>query len=98
MLFFISERVSGIEGNGYTNCTVIFILHSFLSFCVLTFLFLYRSRDVENGGVGALHVVGVQAVLTEYLIRFYELIFDEKVPSVPSGEQGEGMYVFEFDS
>lgn len=68
----------------------------FFSFilCTYSFVFLlHRSRDVENGGVGALHVVGVQAVLTEYLIRFYELIFDVKVPSVPSGEQGEGIYL-----
>ncbi|KAG8199000.1 hypothetical protein JTE90_001799 [Oedothorax gibbosus] len=51
---------------------------------------LLRSRDVENGGVGALHVVGVQAVLTEYLIRFADLIFDEKVPFL-SGSEQEGL-------
>ncbi|XP_015923117.1 uncharacterized protein [Parasteatoda tepidariorum] len=51
---------------------------------------LLRSRDVENGGVGALHVVGVQAVLTEYLIRFSDLIFDEKV-SLLSGSEQEGL-------
>ncbi|XP_035217110.1 GTPase-activating protein CdGAPr-like isoform X2 [Stegodyphus dumicola] len=49
---------------------------------------LLRSRDVENGGVGALHVVGVQAVLTEYLIRFADLIFDEKIPLLPSDQEG----------
>ncbi|XP_067143802.1 uncharacterized protein [Centruroides vittatus] len=40
---------------------------------------LLRSKDVEGGGVGALHVVGVQAVLTEYLIRYADLIFNEKL-------------------
>lgn len=58
----------------------------------LLIFFLFRSRDVENGGVGALHVVGVQAVLTEYLIRFHDLIFDEKVSLVPGSEQNEGIY------
>ncbi|GBO00768.1 GTPase-activating protein CdGAPr, partial [Araneus ventricosus] len=51
---------------------------------------LLRSRDVENGGVGALHVVGIQAVLTEYLIRFSDLIFDEKASFLSSSEQ-EGL-------
>ncbi|GFY50175.1 hypothetical protein TNIN_132391 [Trichonephila inaurata madagascariensis] len=51
---------------------------------------LLRSRDVENGGVGALHVVGVQAVLTEYLIRFSDLIFDDK-GSLLSGSEQEGL-------
>ncbi|GFR18631.1 GTPase-activating protein CdGAPr, partial [Trichonephila clavata] len=51
---------------------------------------LLRSRDVENGGVGALHVVGVQAVLTEYLIRFSDLIFDDKGSLLSSSEQ-EGL-------
>ncbi|GFU57820.1 hypothetical protein NPIL_202621 [Nephila pilipes] len=51
---------------------------------------LLRSRDVENGGVGALHVVGVQAVLTEYLIRFSDLIFDDK-GSLLSGSESEGL-------
>ncbi|GIX72526.1 hypothetical protein CEXT_626881 [Caerostris extrusa] len=45
---------------------------------------LLRSRDIENGGVGALHVVGVQAVLTEYLIRYTDIIFSEKMPVFPS--------------
>ncbi|XP_054717938.1 uncharacterized protein LOC129227411 [Uloborus diversus] len=54
---------------------------------------LLRSRDVENGGVGALHVVGVQAVLTEYLIRFSDLIFDEKEPMLTGNELGEGLMV-----
>ncbi|XP_042895156.1 uncharacterized protein [Parasteatoda tepidariorum] len=45
---------------------------------------LLRSRDIENGGVGALHVVGVQAVLTEYLIRYTDIIFSEKMPIFPS--------------
>ncbi|XP_054706969.1 LOW QUALITY PROTEIN: rho GTPase-activating protein 32-like [Uloborus diversus] len=45
---------------------------------------LLRSRDIENGGVGALHVVGVQAVLTEYLIRYTDIIFSEKMPIFPT--------------
>ncbi|XP_013781686.2 uncharacterized protein LOC106465982 isoform X3 [Limulus polyphemus] len=51
---------------------------------------LLRSKDVESGGgVGALHVVGVQAVLTEYLIRYVDLIFNDKLPILqsPSSEQ-----------
>ncbi|XP_067138233.1 uncharacterized protein [Centruroides vittatus] len=45
---------------------------------------LLRSRDVEGGGVGALHVVGVQAILTEYLIRYVDLIFSDRIPAFPS--------------
>lgn len=45
---------------------------------------LLRSRDVEGGGVGALHVVGVQAILTEYLIRYVDLIFSDRIPTFPS--------------
>ncbi|PRD36183.1 UNVERIFIED_CONTAM: CdGAPr [Trichonephila clavipes] len=51
---------------------------------------LLRSRDIENGGVGALHVVGVQAVLTEYLIRYTDIIFSEKMPVFPSPKINEG--------
>ncbi|GFS40150.1 hypothetical protein NPIL_350481 [Nephila pilipes] len=50
---------------------------------------LLRSRDIENGGVGALHVVGVQAVLTEYLIRYTDIIFSEKMPVFPSPKINE---------
>ncbi|XP_055924438.1 uncharacterized protein LOC129956526 isoform X3 [Argiope bruennichi] len=50
---------------------------------------LLRSRDIENGGVGALHVVGVQAVLTEYLIRYTDIIFSEKMPVFPSPKISE---------
>ncbi|XP_013786309.1 uncharacterized protein LOC106470310 [Limulus polyphemus] len=42
---------------------------------------LLRCKEMEaGGGVGALHVVGVQAILTEYLIRYVDLIFREKLP------------------
>ncbi|XP_076322325.1 uncharacterized protein LOC143231655 isoform X3 [Tachypleus tridentatus] len=42
---------------------------------------LLRCKEMETGsGVGALHVVGVQAILTEYLIRYVDLIFREKLP------------------
>ncbi|KAG8177293.1 hypothetical protein JTE90_023610 [Oedothorax gibbosus] len=50
---------------------------------------LLRSRDLENGAVGALHVVGVQAVLTEYLIRYTDIIFSEKMPVFPSPKINE---------
>ncbi|QQP41477.1 Uncharacterized protein FKW44_015869, partial [Caligus rogercresseyi] len=40
---------------------------------------LLRSKSLEVGGVAALQGVGVQAVVTEYLIRYCELIFSEKV-------------------
>ena len=36
---------------------------------------LLRSKSLEMGGVAALQGVGVQAVVTEYLIRYCELIF-----------------------
>ncbi|XP_013792691.1 uncharacterized protein LOC106476592 [Limulus polyphemus] len=43
---------------------------------------LLRSKEMEGGGGAcALHVVGVQAVLTEYLIRYVEIIFSGKRPS-----------------
>ncbi len=42
---------------------------------------LLRSKNLEVGGVAALQGVGVQAVVTEYLIRYCELIFSDKMPS-----------------
>ncbi|CAB4068924.1 ARHGAP32 [Lepeophtheirus salmonis] len=36
---------------------------------------LLRSKSLEVGGVAALQGVGIQAVVTEYLIRYCELIF-----------------------
>ncbi|KAG1706177.1 Rho GTPase-activating protein 32 [Nymphon striatum] len=44
---------------------------------------LLRSKELEGGSVAALHVVGVQAVLTEYLIRYADLIFNDKMPTFP---------------
>eukprot|EP00095_Tigriopus_kingsejongensis_P002221 maker-scaffold817_size93049-snap-gene-0.9 protein:Tk02221 transcript:maker-scaffold817_size93049-snap-gene-0.9-mRNA-1 annotation:"cdc42 gtpase-activating" len=41
---------------------------------------LLRSKSLEVGGVAALQGVGVQAVVTEYLIRYCELIFSDKMP------------------
>ncbi len=41
---------------------------------------LLRSKSLEMGGVAALQGVGVQAVVTEYLIRYCELIFSQKMP------------------
>ncbi len=42
---------------------------------------LLRAKSLEVGGVAALQGVGVQAVVTEYLIRYCELIFSDKMPS-----------------
>ena len=42
---------------------------------------LLRAKSLETGGVAALQGVGVQAVVTEYLIRYCELIFSDKMPS-----------------
>ena len=42
---------------------------------------LLRAKNLETGGVAALQGVGVQAVVTEYLIRYCELIFSDKMPS-----------------
>ena len=40
---------------------------------------LLRCKSLEVGGVAALQGVGVQAVVTEYLIKYCELIFSEKL-------------------
>lgn len=45
--------------------------------------FCGRSKDLEVGGVAALQVVGVQAVVTEFLIRYSDLIFNDKMPVFP---------------
>ena len=47
---------------------------------------LLRCKSLEVGGVAALQGVGVQAVVTEYLIKYCELIFSDKLPaySVPA--------------
>ena len=42
---------------------------------------LLRCKSLEVGGVAALQGVGVQAVVTEYLIKYCELIFSDKLPS-----------------
>ncbi|KAG0433734.1 hypothetical protein HPB47_019636 [Ixodes persulcatus] len=48
---------------------------------------LLRSKDLEAASVGALHVIGVQAVLTEYLICYVDLIFNDKMPAYPSSPE-----------
>ena len=47
---------------------------------------LLRCKSLEVGGVAALQGVGVQAVVIEYLIKYCELIFSDKLPaySVPA--------------
>ena len=42
---------------------------------------LLRCKSLEVGGVAALQGVGVQAVVTEYLIKYCELIFTDKLPA-----------------
>ncbi|XP_068244619.1 GTPase-activating protein CdGAPr isoform X3 [Palaemon carinicauda] len=42
---------------------------------------LLRSKDLDNGGVAALQDVGTQAVVTEYLVRYVDLIFNDKIPT-----------------
>lgn len=46
---------------------------------------LLRSKSLEGGGVAALQGVGVQAVVTECLIRYCELIFNDKMPNYNNG-------------
>ena len=46
---------------------------------------LLRSKSLEGGGVAALQGVGVQAVVTECLIRYCELIFNDKMPTYNNG-------------
>jgi len=39
---------------------------------------LLRCKDLESSaGVGALHFIGVQAILTEYLIRYIDVLFNK---------------------
>ncbi|RXG69535.1 GTPase-activating protein CdGAPr [Armadillidium vulgare] len=52
---------------------------------------LLRSKDLEKGGVAALQDVGTQAVVTEYLVRYVDLIFNDKIPIFsPSTNGTEG--------
>lgn len=46
---------------------------------------LLRSKSLEEGGVAALQGVGVQAVVTECLIRYCEMIFSDADKSLPQG-------------
>ena len=51
-------------------------------------LYLYcRSKELESGGgAAALQGVGIQAVVTEFLILYADLIFSDKMPSYSSPE------------
>ena len=42
---------------------------------------LIRCKELESGGVAALKGIGVQAVVTEYLVRHADLIFTDKLPT-----------------
>jgi hypothetical protein len=46
---------------------------------------LLRSKSLEEGGVAALQGVGVQAVVTECLIRYCEMIFSDSDKYLPQG-------------
>ncbi|XP_064470782.1 uncharacterized protein LOC135385411 isoform X2 [Ornithodoros turicata] len=50
---------------------------------------LLRSKDLEVASVGVLKVIGVQAVLTEYLICYVDLIFNDKMPAYPSSPESQ---------
>lgn len=51
---------------------------------------LLRCREFEVGGVAALQFVGVQAVVTEFLIRYVDLIFTDKFTTMalPPSQSG----------
>lgn len=51
---------------------------------------LLRCKTLEGGGVAALQGVGVQAVVTEFLICYADLIFCDRLPtlSIPA-QQGK---------
>lgn len=47
----------------------------------------FRSKELESGGgAAALQGVGIQAVVTECLIVYADLIFSDKMPSYNSPE------------
>nr|XP_045581735.1 GTPase-activating protein CdGAPr-like isoform X3 [Procambarus clarkii] len=53
---------------------------------------LLRSKDLDMGGVAALQAakkdVGTQAVVTEYLVRYVDLIFNDKIPTFSHSTNG----------
>ncbi|KAK8749934.1 hypothetical protein OTU49_015137 [Cherax quadricarinatus] len=49
---------------------------------------LLRSKDLDMGGVAALQDVGTQAVVTEYLVRYVDLIFNDKIPTFSHSTNG----------
>ncbi|KAK4307040.1 hypothetical protein Pmani_021170 [Petrolisthes manimaculis] len=49
---------------------------------------LLRSKDLDMGGVAALQDVGTQAVVTEYLVRYVDLIFNDKIPTFAHSTNG----------
>ncbi|CAB3375007.1 Hypothetical predicted protein [Cloeon dipterum] len=48
---------------------------------------LLRCKELEVGGVAALQGVGVQAVVTEFLVCCADLIFCDKLPAAPNTPQ-----------
>ncbi|KAK6964161.1 serine-rich adhesin for platelets, partial [Biomphalaria glabrata] len=52
---------------------------------------LLRSKELEaGGGAAALQGVGIQAVVTECLICYCDIIFSDKMPNYSSTENGKG--------
>ncbi|XP_064651535.1 uncharacterized protein LOC135502535 isoform X4 [Lineus longissimus] len=52
---------------------------------------LLRSKELESGGgAAALQGVGLQAVVTEFLIRYADLIFSDKMPAFSVGDKPVG--------
>ena len=48
----------------------------------VNFIHCFRSKDLESScDAAALQGVGLQAVVTEYLITYADLIFSDKLPS-----------------
>lgn len=45
---------------------------------------LLRCKELEVGGVAALQGVGVQAVVTEFLVCCADLIFCDRLPAAPN--------------
>lgn len=51
---------------------------------------LLRCKELEVGGVAALQGVGVQAVVTEFLVCYADLIFCDTLPQIGNLPQPQG--------
>lgn len=62
------------------------------------FAICFRSKELElGGGVAALQGVSIQAVVTEFLICYADLIFSDKMPSYSSPELRRKLWDFLLD-